>query len=64
VVSVDKTTTINRPGDSFVDDTTPGTADDNITKELIPANEKELTDEKEAMVNRMEDITQFILDFL
>jgi hypothetical protein len=53
-----------RPGDSFVDDTRSGTTDDDVTKDPVPINEKELTSYEEAMVKRMEDIIQFFLDLL
>jgi hypothetical protein len=63
LVSVDKSTTSTRPGDSFVDDTTTGTTDDNVTKDLS-IEKTELTSEEEAMVKIMEDIIQFFLDLL
>jgi hypothetical protein len=62
LVSVDKSTIITRPGDSFVDDTTTGTADDDVTKHPVPIDERELTSDEEAIVKRMEDIIQFFLD--
>jgi hypothetical protein len=43
LVSVDKSTISTRPGDSFVDDTTTGTTDDDVTKDPVPIDEKELT---------------------
>jgi hypothetical protein len=61
---VDKTTISTRPGDAFVDDTTTGTTDDDVTKDLVPIEEKELTSDQETMVKRMEDIIQFFLDLL
>jgi hypothetical protein len=64
LVSVDKTTVSKRPGDAFVDDTITGTTDDDVTKEPVPLEEKELTSDEEAMVKRMEDIIQFFLDLL
>jgi hypothetical protein len=64
LVSVDKSTISTRPGDSFVDDITTGTADDNVTKDPVPIEEKELTSDEEAMVKSMEDIIHFFLDLL
>jgi hypothetical protein len=64
LVSVDKSTIGTRPGDSFVDDTTTGTTDDDVTKDPVPIDDKELTSDEEAMVKRMEDIIQFFLDLL
>jgi hypothetical protein len=64
VVSVDKSTISTRPGESFLDDTKTGTADDNVTKDPVPIDEKELTSDEEAMVKGMEDIIQFFLDLL
>jgi hypothetical protein len=64
LVSVDKSTISTRPGDSFVDDTTTGTTDDDVKKDPVPIDEKEMTSNEEAMVKRMEDIIQFFLDLL
>jgi hypothetical protein len=41
-----------------------GTTDEDVTKEPVPIEEKELTSDKEAMVKRMEDIIQFFFDLL
>jgi hypothetical protein len=62
LVSVDKSTTSMRPGDSFVDDTATGTTDDDVTKELVPTQKKGLLSEEDAMVKRTEDIIQFFID--
>jgi hypothetical protein len=43
LISVDKSTISTQPGDSFVDDTTTGTTDDDVTKDPVPIDEKELT---------------------
>jgi hypothetical protein len=64
LVSVDKTEISTRPGDAFVDDTTTGTTEDDVTKEPVTLKEKELTSNEEAMIKRMEDIIQFFLDLL
>jgi hypothetical protein len=63
-LSVNKSTTSTRPGDSFVDDTTTGTTDEDVTKEPVSNEKNELMNEEEAMVKRMEDIIQFFLDLL
>jgi hypothetical protein len=47
-----------------VDDTKTGTSDDDVTKDPVPLEEKELTSHEEAMVKRMEYIIQFFLDLL
>jgi hypothetical protein len=47
-----------------VDDTTPGTTNNDVTKDPVPIDEKELTSDEEAMVKRMEDIIPFFLDLL
>jgi hypothetical protein len=64
LVSVAKATTSTRLGDSFVDDTTPGTTDDDVTKEPVSIEKKELTSEEEPTVKRMEYIIQFFFDLL
>jgi hypothetical protein len=61
LISVDKSTISTQPGDSFVDDTMTGTTDDDVTKDPVPIDEKELTSDE---VKRMEDIIQFFLDLL
>jgi hypothetical protein len=47
-----------------VDDTTTGMTDDDVTKDPVLIEEKELTSDKEAMVKRMEYMIQFFLDLL
>jgi hypothetical protein len=39
LVSADKSTSSTRPGDSFVDDTMTGTADDDVTRDPVPIDE-------------------------
>jgi hypothetical protein len=64
LVSVDNSTTSKRPDDYFVDDTTTGgTAYDDVMKEPIPFEKKELMSDDEAMVKRMEDMIQFFLTY-
>jgi hypothetical protein len=64
LVSIDSKTTDTRPGDSFVDDTTTGTTDDNHNIDLIPSSVRGLTHKEESLVARMEDIIQFFFDLL
>jgi hypothetical protein len=47
-----------------VDDTTTGTTYDDVTKDPVPIDEKEMTSDEESMVKRMEDIIQFFLDLI
>jgi hypothetical protein len=56
LVSVDGRTTDTRPGDSFVDDTTTGTTDDNHNLDPIPSTARGLTQEEDSLVERMEVI--------
>jgi hypothetical protein len=46
LVSVDKSTISTRLDDSFVDDTMTGTKDDDVAKDPIPIDEKELTSDE------------------
>jgi hypothetical protein len=64
LVSVYKSTTSKIPSHSFVENTTTGTTYDDVTKEPILVEKKELTRDEEAMVKRMEDIIQFFMDLL
>jgi hypothetical protein len=41
-----------------------GTTDEDVTKDPVPIDEKELTSDEEAMVKMMEDIIHFFLDLL
>jgi hypothetical protein len=53
-----------RPGDSFVDDTTCGVTYDDITAEPVSSTDLELVEREEALIEKMEDIMQYFLDFL
>jgi hypothetical protein len=53
-----------RPGDSFVDDTTRGTTNDNTTMEPVPVEEEELMWSEEELLAKMQDIIQLFLDVL
>jgi hypothetical protein len=60
-VSIDGSSDTTRPGDLFVDDTTTG---DDCNDEPTDKDIKELTDEEEKYVARMEGSIQFFLDLL
>jgi hypothetical protein len=53
-----------RPGDSFVDDTTTGTTNDDSELEPVPHDISDLTSSKETIIAKMEEIIQFFLDLL
>jgi hypothetical protein len=53
-----------RPGDSFVDDTTTGSTNDNPELEPVPSEQAELTTSEESLVAKMEEIIQFFIDLL
>jgi hypothetical protein len=64
LVSVDGKVEHKIPGDSFVDDTTTGTTNDNTTMEPVPVEEEALMWSEEELVAKMQDIIQFFLDVL
>jgi hypothetical protein len=53
-----------RPGDSFVDDTTTGTTNDDSKLEPVPHVISDLTSSEETLIAKMEEIIQFFLDLL
>jgi hypothetical protein len=53
-----------RPGDSFVDDTTTGSTNDDPELEPVSHNISELTLSEETLIAKMEEIIQFFLDLL
>jgi hypothetical protein len=53
-----------RPGDYFVDDTTTGTTNNDVSSVPVNAIEQELTEEEEQLVAKMEEIIKFFLDCL
>jgi hypothetical protein len=53
-----------RPGDSFVDDTTTGSTNDDPELEPVPTEQAELYTSEESLVAKMEEIIQFFLDLL
>jgi hypothetical protein len=64
LVSVDGKVEHKRPGDSFVDDTTTGTTNDDTTMEPAPVEEEALPWSEEEMIAKMQEIIQFFLDVL
>jgi hypothetical protein len=64
LVSVDGKVEHKGPGDSFVDDTTTVTTNDDTKMEPVPVEEEELTWSEEELVAKMQDIIQFFLDVL
>jgi hypothetical protein len=64
LVSIDGSSDTSRPGDSFLEDTTTGATTDDYNAEPTEHDVKELLDEEEKLVARMEDIIQFFLDLL
>jgi hypothetical protein len=64
LVSVDGRTTDTHPGESFVDDTTTGSTDDNHNLDPISSTVREIKEEEDSLVARMEEIIQFFLDVL
>jgi hypothetical protein len=53
-----------RPGDSFVDDTTTGTTNDDPKLEAVSTDQAELTTSEEALIANMEEIIQLFLYLL
>jgi hypothetical protein len=64
VIEVYRVTSYSQPGDSFVDGTTCGATNEEVTMDSVDSSETALTPEKEALVANMEDIIQFFLDCL
>jgi hypothetical protein len=53
-----------RPGDSFVDNTTTGSTNDDSELEPVSHDISEVTSSEETIVAKMENIIQFFLDLL
>jgi hypothetical protein len=53
-----------RPGDSFVDDTTIGSTNDDTELEPVSSDIAELTTSEETLIAKMEEIIQLFLDLL
>jgi hypothetical protein len=62
LVSVDGDEEHVHPGDSFIDYTRCGMKNDDTSMEAVPADVKELTQSKEALVENMQTIIHFFLD--
>jgi hypothetical protein len=56
LVSIDKSKTSTRPGESFVDDTTTGVTSDDTNREPVSIEETELTADEEDHVEQMQVI--------
>jgi hypothetical protein len=64
LVSVDKSKTSTRPGDSFVDNTTTGVTSDDTNREPVPIEENELKADEEDLIEQMQVVIQCFLDSL
>jgi hypothetical protein len=64
LVSVEMSKTSTRQWESFLDDTTMGVTYDDTNREPVPIEEKELTADKEELVEKMQVVIQFFLDLL
>jgi hypothetical protein len=64
LVAVDREEEHIRPGDSFVDDTTKGSTNDDPELEPVPHDISELTTSEETLIAKMEEIIHFFLDLL
>jgi hypothetical protein len=64
LVAVDGVQEHIRPGNSFVDDTTCGSTNDDPAIEPTGVEVQQLTESEEKLVTRMQDIVQFFLDIL
>jgi hypothetical protein len=64
LMSVDNRKTNRRPGDSFINDTTPGVTSDDTAREPVPLEEKDLMTDKFELIEHMQLVIQFFLDLL
>jgi hypothetical protein len=64
LISVDGVEEHVHPGDAFVDDTTTGVTNDDITIEPVDADVTALTLSEEELIGKMQTIIQFFLDLL
>jgi hypothetical protein len=64
LVAIDRVEEHIRPGDSFVDDTTTGTTNDDPELEPVSTDQAELTTSEETRIAKMEEIIHFFLDLL
>jgi hypothetical protein len=62
LVAIDGVEEHIRPGDSFVDDTTTGTANDDPELEPVSTDQAEMTTSKEALIAKMGEIIHLFLD--
>jgi hypothetical protein len=63
-MSIYKSKTSTRPGDSLVDGTTTGVTSDDTNRETLPMEETELTADEEDLVEQMHVVIQNFLDLL
>jgi hypothetical protein len=64
LVAIDGVEEHIKPGDSFVDDTTTGSTNDDPELEPVPTEQAERTTSEETLVAKMEEIIHFFLDLL
>jgi hypothetical protein len=64
LVAIDSEEEHIRPGDSFVDDTTTGTTNDDSELEPVSHVKSNLTSSEEMLIAKMEEIIQFFIDLL
>jgi hypothetical protein len=64
LVAIDGVEEHIRPGDSFVDDTTTGSTNDDPELDTVSTDQAELTTSKETLVAKIEEIINFFLDLL
>jgi hypothetical protein len=64
LVAIDGVEEHIRPGNSFVDDITTGTTNDDPVLKPVSTDQVELTTSKETLIAKMEEIIQFFLDLL
>jgi hypothetical protein len=64
LVAIDGVESHIRPGDSFVNDTTCGVTNDDITAEPVSSAVHELVEREEELIEHMEYIMQYLLDLL
>jgi hypothetical protein len=53
-VSVDNSKTSMGPGDSFVDDSTTGVTSDDITRDPVSLDDKDVTDNETELIDQMQ----------
>jgi hypothetical protein len=64
LVSLDKSKTSTRPGDSFVDYTTTGVTSEDTNSKPVSIDETELTADEKELVEQIQAVIQFFLELL